>query len=212
MLIFKNKQSQISISGISDRWRSSLLATAMLITLLFLAGPGCDQSSKLRDFGIDTDFQMSDQDGAAFSSGQLRGKTVWLYFGFTRCPDVCPGTLAKLARAYNMLDFRRENLQAVMITVDPEHDTPERLKAYLDYFDLPLIGLNADLDYTRTVAAQFGANFERQILNSETGEYTVDHSTRVFLIDPEGRVRYAFAFEDSATQIASVTGLLLPLY
>jgi len=116
----------------------------------------------------------------------FRGKAVVLFFGFTRCPDICPTTLADIAQAVKSLGADAERVQVLMVSVDPERDTPEALAKYVTAFDPRFIALRGDLEATKKVAGEFKIFFEK----AKSGDsYTVNHSAQSYVIDPQGRLR-----------------------
>jgi protein SCO1/2 len=121
---------------------------AVILTALLL---GCDRGPSFRstditgaDFG--KDLQLVDHNGQPRSLGDFRGKVIVVFFGFTHCPDVCPTTLAELARALEKLGADGDRVQVLMVTVDPERDTPEVLKQYVTALDPRFLGLTGDAD------------------------------------------------------------------
>ncbi|MCR9143257.1 MAG: SCO family protein [bacterium] len=201
--------------------KRTLLATALFL-LLFAAG--CeDGSEQLRDFEVDTRIALTDQDGRPFTLQSLlkENKIVLLYFGFTHCPDFCPATLSKLQKVYRILGNRSRHLQTVLVSVDPARDTPAKLKSYVDYFKIDAIALTGTPAEIADVAARYGAHYERQSLettdpanpdNPGAESYTVDHSTGLYLIDAEGRVRHVFKHGDRPQQIAETLQFILPFF
>lgn len=134
--------------------------------------------------GVETEVSLSD----------FEGDYVFLYFGYTFCPDVCPITLANLARVREQLGDEADRMQVVMVTVDPERDTPEQLADYVTRFDPTFVGLSGS-DMEITAAGQpFGLYYARNEGSAATG-YLVDHSSRTFLIDPDGNARLAFSHD-----------------
>ncbi len=129
-------------------------------------------------------FQLTDQDGRAVDQSLLRGKWTVVFFGFTYCPDVCPTTLHALAAAKEQLGRDGRNLQVVFVTVDPERDTPEALKAYLADAGLPeATGLTGTPEQIAAVAKEYRVYFAKR---GEGADYTMDHSTAAYLMDPQG--------------------------
>jgi protein SCO1 len=129
------------------------------------------------------DFQLLDEAGQPFSAAGLRGHPTLLYFGFTHCPDVCPATLAKLAQVKKTAAV--PGLRVVLVSVDPQRDTPAVLSQYVHAFDPQFIGLTGDPAAIRKLAAQFSVAFNRVELPG--GDYTMDHSAAVFLLDGQAR-------------------------
>lgn len=132
----------------------------------------------------------------------FEGKVVVVYFGYTFCPDVCPATLSKLADAMELLGDKAEGVQVIMVSVDPERDTPEALAGYVSHFDPDFIGLTGDPDTINRVATLYGVVYEKAEGSEGTG-YTIDHTSTVVLVDKEGYLKLVLPFEGSAEQIAS---------
>jgi protein SCO1/2 len=146
---------------------------------------------------------FTDQDGAAFTPDRLRGHWSLLFFGFTSCPDVCPTTLAMLAQVRKALTDLPESQrpQVVLVSVDSRRDTPERLAAYVRYFDPAFLGITAADQHTvEEFARRMGVVVA--ITPLADGNYTVDHSASVFLVGPEGTLRALFSPPHSAQLIA----------
>jgi protein SCO1/2 len=133
-------------------------------------------------------FQLLDTSGRAFTRQDLSGTPALVFFGFTHCPDVCPTTLLKLAR------IRREatvpDLRVLFISVDPQRDTPPVLGLYVHAFDAAFEGLTGDAAAIRALAASFSVAFNRVELPG--GDYTMDHSAVVFLLDRQARIAAIF--------------------
>ncbi len=155
---------------------------------------------------IGGNFTLTGDDGKAFDSRQLRGRTVLLFFGYTTCPEACPTTLAKLVRVYKSLESQslRGRVQTVFVSIDPERDTPAVLRQYLTYFAIPATGVTGSEAQVKTVADAFGASFERIKSDSAAG-YLMNHSTYVYLIDGQGHTRHLFSYQDSSDRIAELT-------
>lgn len=145
-----------------------------------------------------TDFVLTDQNGEAFQLSDQRGNVVLIFFGYTHCPDVCPVTLSDFKKIKEQLGEGAESVRFVYITVDPERDTQERMKTYLENFDPGFIGLRADRETLEEVWQAYGVYQERKDVGSAAG-YLVDHTARVYLIDPQGnwRLNYPFGMETS---------------
>lgn len=138
-----------------------------------------------------TDFTLPASTGAPLSLSDLRGRWVLLFFGFTHCPDICPTTLTEYRRIVDALGEDAERLQVVLVSVDPERDTPERLRDYVTRFNPGFIGLQGLPDTLAQMQPEFGMRYE---IVREGDSYTVDHSARTYLIDPQGQLRITYAF------------------
>ena len=135
---------------------------------------------------------LVDHDGRPFEVGDLDGRAVVVFFGFTHCPDVCPLELATVALALDRLGAAADQVRAVFVSVDPERDTPERLGAYVGAFHPRLVGLTGTPEAIAAAAGAFGARFARVELDD--GDYTVDHLARIFVLDGERRLVAALPF------------------
>ena len=145
------------------------------------------------------DFHLTGNDGAPHELAEFRGKVVALYFGYTRCPDVCPLTLATLGESVRLLGEDGKRVQVIFVTVDPKHDKPKLLGQYVRSFHDGFIALYGDAAVTARTAAEFKV---------EAGEH---HSTPVFLFDPVGRLRLVAHPEASAESIVhDIRALLVP--
>ena len=178
-----------------------------LATLLLAS---CSASEQLPVLPVETNFELIGPEGRSYALQDFNGQVVWLYFGFTRCPDYCPTTLSKLSQARRLIDFRRERIRTIMITVDPDHDTARRMQDYLRGFDEQAVGLTGPPEEIHRVASRYRASFARVEL--ETGGYTVDHSTYLYLLDDQGQLRHLFRHDSTPQQIAATTRLLLPAF
>jgi protein SCO1 len=128
---------------------------------------------------------LTDQNGQPFSDQDLKGKSFLVFFGFTHCPDVCPTTLFELPEVMRHLGKDADRTAALFITVDPERDTPQALKDYMSSFDPHLLGLTGDQDAVAAVAKAYRVYYRKVPL--EGGDYTMDHTAIVYLMDKEGR-------------------------
>ena len=143
--------------------------------------------------------ELTDHSGKPRHLEDWRGKAVVLVFGFTHCPDVCPTTLADIAQALRELGPDAKRVQVLMVSVDPERDTPESLGKYVTAFDPSFVGLRGDLAATKKVAGEFKIYFEKR----KTGEsYSVDHSAQAYVIDPQGKLRLLVRHDRIAQDLA----------
>jgi protein SCO1/2 len=156
---------------------------------------------KRLEFG--RDFVLINQDNISFDTATLRGKVVLLFFGYTTCPDACPMTLSKLARVNALLGAEGERVQTVYVSVDPERDTVKKMKTYLSYYTLPVVGLTGTVEEVASVAGDFGAYYSRSEEETAAG-YLVDHTTMVYMIGPDGTLRYLSHPEDRPEVMAAL--------
>lgn len=154
-------------------------------------------------------FVLTSQEGQRVSSTDFRDKVLVVFFGYTSCPDVCPLTLSKLARAFRLMDEDGDRIQVALITVDPSRDTPIRLERYLANFHPSFLGLTGTVEDIRAVAEGFGAYFSNPPEGEEKESYTVDHTARTFVIDPSGHIPLTFPVTATADEMArDLTALL----
>jgi protein SCO1/2 len=132
-----------------------------------------------------SDFELTDHRGQPFGRQELTGKWSLLFFGFTHCPDVCPTTMAAAAKMYEGLDAEdRERLQVVLVSLDPERDTTEKLAQYLPYFNPDFIGATGNQYVLLKLATELNVAFDKVPLKD--GDYTIDHGANMVLINPYG--------------------------
>ncbi|NML43150.1 SCO family protein [Ramlibacter sp. G-1-2-2] len=160
--------------------------------------------------GVDyaRDFQLPDQNGKVRTLKDFAGKVVVVFFGYTQCPDVCPTTLAEIAQAKKLLGPDGDKVQGIFITVDPERDTPEILKAYMANFDPNFIALRGNLEQTAAVAKDFKVYYKK-VEGKTPGSYTMDHSAASFVYDPQGRLRLYTRFGSGPQALADDIKLLI---
>jgi protein SCO1/2 len=133
-------------------------------------------------------------DGSDFRLSALRGKVVVLEFGFTHCPAVCPASLAALAQARQKLGKHADRLQVVFVSVDPERDTPARLKDYLAQFDKSFIGLTGTPEQMAAIRKDYGIMATRFAAPAGQGAYQMGHSSYLYFIDKKGMLRALMPF------------------
>lgn len=146
------------------------------------------------------DFTLTDQHGNALSLADFRGKVVVLSFGYTHCPDICPTTMLTMQRLLKLLGDEADKVQVLFITLDPERDTQERLRAYMDYFNPGFIAFSGSLDEIGKVAKQYGTRFEKEAVD-DNGEYSIAHTGVIYLLDQKGRIRAFFKVIAGAKEI-----------
>ncbi len=146
-------------------------------------------------------FELVNQDGETVDQSILEGRWSVVFFGFTYCPDICPATLQSVAAAQAQLGPRADDLQTVFISVDPERDTPEQLRTYLslDAFPDGVIGLTGSPEQIEQVAKSYYVYYRR---SGEGPDYTIDHSTAAYLMDPKGRFNRVLAYGIAPDEMA----------
>lgn len=131
-------------------------------------------------------FQLSTQHGTPLPRASLRGRPAAIFFGYTHCPDVCPTTLLEMTHHLEALGKDADRLQVIFVTIDPERDTADHLKEFVGSFDRRIIALTGSPLEIATAAHRFGATYDKVV--AKDGSYTMDHTTKVFLLDRYGLV------------------------
>jgi protein SCO1/2 len=153
-------------------------------------------------------FTLADHNGAQRTLADFKGKVVVVFFGFTQCPDVCPTALADLAEVKRLLGPQGDKLQGIFVSVDPERDTPEVLKAYMANFDPGFLALRPSMDQLPDVAKAFKI-FYKKVEGPTPTSYTMEHSAGSYVFDPQGRVRLYTRQAVGAQGLAEDLALLL---
>ena len=197
--------------------RHARLATALFFSVAFtLPAAGCRSRDaeplrdpvRLESYDFGGDFSLTAHDGRPFRLSDQRGKVVLLFFGYASCPDVCPTTLSTVKQVEEQLGTRRGQLLTVFVSVDPERDTPPVLKQYVDHFGINVVAATGAKPAIDAIVAQYKAHYAIVPSDSALG-YLVEHTSILYLIDQEGRVRYLFRYGDPADFIVEgVTQLL----
>lgn len=155
------------------------------------------------DFG--GDFALTDHEGQPFTLASQKGKVILIFFGYSSCPDACPTTLSKLSTVARRLGDDRAKMRTLYISVDPDRDTPPVLKADLANFSLDALGLTGKKEDIDKVVAQYKAAYEIVQTPESAAKYTISHTTTVYALDTQGRIRRTFAYEATVDEI--VTGI-----
>ncbi|MBK7059986.1 MAG: SCO family protein [Rubrivivax sp.] len=195
--------------------RRLMLAGAAAAVLLV----GCDRlrpgASKASFKGIDitgADYaqtlDLSDVDGRPRSLADFKGKVTVVFFGYTQCPDVCPTTLAELAQVKKALGEDGKRVQGVFVTVDPERDTAEVLKAYVGSFGADFVALRGTPEQTQAAAKQFKV-FYAKVPGKTDSSYTVDHTAGSYVFDTNGHIRLFTRYGTGADALVSDLKILL---
>ena len=184
------------MAGLTRR-RGAAGAAVLTLALAsaFIAGcdraPGGGPAFKAIDVSgaeFGRELALPDAEGRPRSLADFRGKVTVIFFGYAQCPDVCPTTLAELAEARRALGRAGQDVQGVFVTVDPERDTPEMLKAYVASFDPSFVALRGSPEQTREAAKAFKIFYAR-VPGKTEGSYTVDHTAGAYVLDREARLR-----------------------
>lgn len=190
-----------------------LLRAVIWIAILALLGCGNPEppfkARPIADKPLATNFTFTDQFGATRSLSDFRGKVVSLFFGFTHCPDICPTHLFRQAEVMQQLGPRADRVVVLFVTLDPERDSPDALKAYMSAFDPRFIALSSSPEETAKLAKLYKIFWQKTPLPGSALVYTIDHTTNSFLIDPQGRVRLVVPHEMPARDVTRDVNLLL---
>ena len=154
------------------------------------------------------DFPLPDHNGQQRSIKDFSGKVVVVFFGYTQCPDVCPTSMQELAEVKQMLGKDGDRLQGIFVTVDPERDTPEVLKAYMANFDPSFLALRGSPEELAAVAKDFKIYYKKVDGKTPTS-YTMDHSAGSYVYDTAGRLRVYNRYGSGAQALASDVKALL---
>ena len=144
---------------------------------------------------------LKDHNGQQRSIKDFQGKVVVVFFGYTQCPDVCPTSMQEMAEVKKMLGADGERLQSIFITVDPERDTPEMLKAYMANFDPSFLALVGNAEQTAALAKEFKIYYKKAEGKTPTS-YTMDHSAGSYIYDTQGRLRVYYRYGSGAEALA----------
>ena len=173
-----------------------VLGFAGLSGLIYAVMPG---RADLGSPTIGGSFTMIAQDGRVVTNADLAGRPYLVFFGYTHCPDFCPTALSDISAVFKELGDKK--IAALFVTVDPERDTPDILKTYLENFDSRIIGLTGDPSKTEATAKAFRV-YARKVAGEKPGDYTVDHTGVVYLMDKRGKFVSAFNLSRPLPQAA----------
>ncbi|CCV14777.1 SCO family protein [Mesorhizobium sp. STM 4661] len=151
-------------------------------------------------------FTLVDQKGAPITEAALRGRPSVVFFGFTNCPEVCPTTLFEMAGWLKTMGDSGKDLRAYFVTVDPERDTPEIMNTYVGNFSDRIVGISGDPDKVHAMAKAFGIYWKK--VDTGDGDYTMDHTASVLLLNAKGEFAGTIAYGESAeTAVAKLKRL-----
>jgi protein SCO1/2 len=187
--------------------RARLLLPALAFVVLLAAGVGAwtffarGESGAVG--GIGGPFTLVDGGGHPVTDKEFRGRYMLVYFGYTFCPDVCPTTLAAVAGALDALGPKADRVQALFITVDPQRDTPAVVRDYAAAFSPRIKGLTGSPDQIAKVAGEYRVYYAPQRSQGAGDAYTVDHSSILYLMDPDGRFISPLRADQTAQGLAA---------
>ena len=189
---------------------ASLVALSTVSGFLLGCSPDKPQFKSIDLTGADyaQGFSLTDHNGQLRTLKDFAGKVVVVFFGFTQCPDVCPTSMAELAQVKQQLGPDGDKLQGIFITVDPERDTADMLKAYMGNFDPTFLALRPTLEQLPQVAKDFKIYYKK-VDGKTPGSYTMDHSAGSYVFDEKGRIRLYNRYGSGADGLASDIRLLI---
>jgi protein SCO1/2 len=191
-------------------------ALASLLAFSFAVGiTGCspepgtsnNQTATAQKAGPGGAFKLVDTKGRTVTDQTLKGKPFAIFFGFTRCPDVCPTTMSRMALLHKKLGADADRMNVVFVSVDPEHDKREDVASFLSMFDAPVIGLTGNPVELKRMEKAYAIYVERVPLPN--GDYTIDHSAQIMLFDRNGQfVETMDSHEEEGKAVAQLQRLI----
>jgi protein SCO1 len=195
----------------APRHTPRLLFAAFLLAAVVFVGAGAFLAFELREGprgvartllgrAIGGPFHLVDQNGKKVSDNDLRGRWLLVYFGYTHCPDACPTALNNIALTLRGLEAPlRNEIRPVFITIDPARDTPQVMKDYVASFDAPILALTGTAAEVAQAAKEYRVYYEKHA--EPGGDYSLDHSSLIYVMDPQGRFAASLDSEDTPAQI-----------
>ena len=184
---------------------SLLIGVGALYLLLSLRTPAKPLAGQVNIYEdnvkIGGDFELIDQNGEIFNSDELKGNLSLIYFGFTRCPDICPTSLNKMTEIVEMLNKHNIDILPIFITIDSKRDTPIVLKEYLKHFHPKFIGLTGNEQQIKDITNKFKVFYARVNNDDADPNYMFDHSSFIYLMDTNGKYLKHFYLDSSPKEI-----------
>ncbi|RZN11976.1 copper-binding protein [Bradyrhizobium genosp. SA-3] len=182
---------------------ATAFAASLIVGLLIMFWAMGGVSKVAQPAAIGGPFQLTDQNGRAVTDKTLKGKPTLIFFGYTHCPDVCPTSLFEISEVLRAMGKEADKVNAIFISVDPERDTPAAMKDYLTSFDPHLEGLSGDPAEVAKVITSYRVYAKK--VPTKDGDYTMDHTALVYLMDRDGRFVSPFNLkrtpEEAATEL-----------
>ena len=180
---------------------ATTFAASLVVGLLLMFWAMGGVSKVAQPAAIGGSFQLTDQNGKAVTEQSLKGKPTLIFFGYTHCPDVCPTSLFEISEVLRALGAEADKVNAVFISVDPERDTPAAMKDYLSSFDPHLEGLSGDPAEAAKVLTAYRVYAKK--VPTKDGDYTMDHTALIYLMDRDGRFVSPFNMKRSPEEAAA---------
>jgi protein SCO1/2 len=182
-----------------------LLAGVMVL----IAATGCVRGSsysfqggELKPLAEAAPIELTDQNGQPFSLAAQEGKAVLLYFGYTTCPDACPTTLSDWVEVKRLLGDKADQVEFVMVTVDPDRDTQAKLLDYMSFFDPSFYGLTGDQATITMIEQNYGIVAVKDPIEGSATGYLMTHTTSFWVVDPDGKLRLTYALGTDPAVVA----------
>ena len=199
------KKLQISILAISTL--GILIVLGLLTNDLMKSNTATEQVSATPMLSIEYD--LINQEGKPTTQLDFAGRYQLVYFGFAFCPDICPFTLDVMSEALNQIGDRADIIQPIFISLDPARDTPDELATYIDSFFPGFIALTGTDAQVEAAAKSFKVYFQKVEDPNSAGGYVIDHTSIVYVINPDGDLVHFFTHKDTAETIATKLNALL---
>jgi protein SCO1/2 len=180
---------------------AAAFAASLIVGLLIMFWAMGGAGKVVQPAAIGGPFQLTDQNGKTVTEKSLKGKPTLIFFGYTHCPDVCPTSLFEISEVLRALGKDADKVNAVFISVDPERDTPSTMKDYLSSFDPHLEGLSGDPEETAKVIKSYRVYAKK--VPGKDGDYTMDHTALIYLMDREGRFVSPFNLKRTPEEAAA---------
>lgn len=185
-----------------------IVVIAATLSFFFAKPPSFRGTLYAEPFPLAADFVLTQADGTQFRLSDQKGKVVLLFFGYTSCPDVCPTTLAEMKMVLDKLGDASKDVQVVFVSVDPDRDTSEKMQTYVEHFNPAFIGLSGSIQELEPIWADYSITREAVESDSAFG-VIINHTARVFLVDPQGNMHLTFAYQTPVEDIVHDIHLVL---
>lgn len=182
-------------------WTATSLAVVGGIGAAWLGFGGWQAGATVSEYAFRPEFQLQDAAGRTVTQDDFRGRFLLVVFGYTRCPEATPTTLARVGDVLEGLGWDADEVQALFISVDPDRDDPSEVAAYAAAFHPSILGLTGSPEVIRATASELGILYQRHDKPDEPGGYVMEHSTRLLLIGPGGAWRRTFDHDTPADEI-----------
>ena len=179
---------------------SVIVVIAVLAAGVYFLRPHTFHGTVIQSPEAAYDFTLTSANGDV-SISSFRGKIVLIYFGYTFCPDICPGTLGNVAQALRDMGAQADDVQLIMVSLDPERDTPEKLAEYMGHFHPSFVGVTGSKEKLDEVASLYGIFYQKAEGSDATG-YLIDHTATLMVLDREGYLKLVFPFGVTSQEIA----------